>query len=517
MLAAGALGAGTLAAAMPTATAAADKAARAEQAARHAPGQVALDDSDDLVARDVITDADGASHVRFDRTRSGLPVLGGDLVVHLAPDDSLRGVSATQRRPIQVGLTPSVTREEAARVAWAEAGNRPVRTDSPVLSVESREQEQAAPRLVWAVTVFGTQSDGAPSELSTLVDAHSGRVVDTVEQVQTADGIGNSLWSGKVSISTTSAPGGWTLTDSLRGAGLQRTTNLSGGTSGSGATMNDPDNTWGNGTLSNPQSAAVDAHFGAAVTWDYYLNNFGRRGIGNDGRGALSRVHYGTNYDNAFWQDSCFCMTYGDGDGKVDQSLVSLDVAGHEMSHGVTSRTARLKYSGESGGLNEATSDIFGTMVEFAASVSEDPGDYTIGERFSNNRPFRWMFHPSKDGASPDCWSRNIGRLNVHYSSGVANRFYFLLAEGTLSSHGDRLAGCGGAPAVTGLGRAAAAQIWYRALTTYMTSRSGYADAKAATQNAAKDLAGKTTVTGVPVPSTALSTVTSAWQSVGVK
>jgi Zn-dependent metalloprotease len=379
-----------------------------------------------------------------------------------------------------------------------------------VLSVEAREQEQAAARLVWAVTVFGTQADGAPSELLSLVDARTGRVVDAVEQVQTADGTGNSLWSGTVRLSTVLAGSRYTLTETDRGGADMRTTDLLGGTSGFGATMYDDDNTWGDGTKANRQSAAVDAHFGAASTWDYYLANFGRNGIANDGKGALSRVHYGSNYDNAFWQDSCFCMTYGDGDNNPDGALVSLDVAGHEMSHGVTSRTAKLKYSGESGGLNEATSDIFGTMVEFAANNTVDRGDYTIGEAFSGNQPFRWMYHPKKDGASPDCYSKSIGRLNVHYSSGVANRFFFLLAEGTMSSLGDQLVGCNGAPAVTGIGRAAAAQIWYRALTTYMTSRSGYADAKLATSKAAGDLA---TSLGVP---DAANKVTAAWRSVGV-
>ncbi len=98
----------------------------------------------------------------------------------------------------------------------------------------------------------------------------------------------------------------------------------------------------------------------------------GRNGIFNDGKGVPSRVHYGTNYVNAFWDGKQ--MTYGDGDGVVAGPLVSIDVAGHEMSHGVTSATANLTYSGESGGLNEATSDIFGTMVEFYSNNAYRPG-----------------------------------------------------------------------------------------------------------------------------------------------
>ncbi|OEV10382.1 peptidase, partial [Streptomyces nanshensis] len=123
-------------------------------------------------------------------------------------------------------------------------------------------------------------------------------------------------------------------------------------------------------------------------------------GIAGDGKGALSRVHYGDNYVNAFWDDSCFCMTYGDGQGNKNP-LTSLDVAAHEMSHGVTSTTANLEYAGESGGLNEATSDIFAAAVEFHADSPDDVPDYLVGEKIDINgdgTPLRWMDEPSKDG-----------------------------------------------------------------------------------------------------------------------
>ena len=129
----------------------------------------------------------------------------------------------------------------------------------------------------------------------------------------------------------------------------------------------------------------------------------GRNGIFGNGTGSYNRVHYGKNYVNAFWDGTK--MTYGDGDGVNFGPLVSLDVAGHEMSHGVTENTAGLTYSGESGGLNEATSDIFGTMVEFYAANANDPGDYLIGEEFDlkNHAGFRRMDNPISDGSSPNC------------------------------------------------------------------------------------------------------------------
>ena len=104
------------------------------------------------------------------------------------------------------------------------------------------------------------------------------------------------------------------------------------------------------------------------------------------------------------------------------------------MSHGVTATTAGLNYSGESGGLNEATSDIFGTAVEFYANNATDVGDYLIGEKIDINgdgTPLRYMDKPSKDGGSTDSWSSSVGNLDVHYSSGPANHFFYLLSEGS--------------------------------------------------------------------------------------
>jgi Zn-dependent metalloprotease len=436
--------------------------------------------------RDVVLDANGVEHVRFDRFYAGLPVLGGDLVVHGRADGSYRGVSNALTRALRLSAKPSVAAPAGAR-----------------LVVDSLTSD--VPTLAWE-TVRGA------AEVHTLVSARTGRVLGSWDGVETVDGSGASLYVGTVTIQTSLNGATYEMKDPTRGGtSPSYTTDLNGATSGVGTLFTGPDNSWGTGsngaTGAARESAAVDAHYGVAKTWDYYRDAHGRLGIANDGKGTYSRVHYGTGYDNAFWSDSCFCMTFGDGDGSTDGPLVSLDIAGHEMSHGVTSRTANLAYRAESGGLNEATSDIFGTMVEFYANNAADPGDYDIGEEI--NRPytghgFRFMYHPSLDGASPDCWSRTIGRLNVHYSSGVANRFFFLLAEGTNSALGDGLAGCNGAPAVTGLGRTAAGRVWYRALTTYMTSKTDYKAARAATIKAATDLGYST------------ATVKAAWNSVGV-
>ncbi len=223
----------------------------------------------------------------------------------------------------------------------------------------------------------------------------------------------------------------------------------------------------------------------------------GRSGIRGDGVSAYSRVHYGNNYVNAFWSDSCFCMTYGDGSGNANP-LTSIDVAAHEMTHGLTSNTAKLVYSGESGGLNEATSDIFGATVEFFAGNSSDVGDYLIGEEININgdgTPLRYMDRPSKDGSSKDSWYSGIGSIDVHYSSGPANHFFYLLSEGsgtkTINGVTYDSPTSDGLP-VTGIGRDKAEKIWFRALTTKFTSTTNYAAARTGTLAAAGELYGTT-------------------------
>ncbi len=498
----------------PTAASAAPSRAAVLDAARAAiaahPGAVRDGAGQAFGARDVVVDRDGASHARFDRTYRGLDVLGGDVVVHLAPGGSLDGASLTLDRALDLSIIPAVPATSAAAAAErASAGNRVAGTPGLVVDAEG-----AQPRLAWRVTTVGTRSDGTPSRIESIVDAQSGGVLRSAEQVETAAGSGRSLYGGTVPLETTLSGGSYTLTDGLRGGDntvdAQNNTDLCVVVCRRAKTVafTDADNAWGDGTTASRQSAASDVHYGVAETFDYYKQTHGRSGIANDGKGSQSRVHYGNKYNNAFWDDSCFCMTYGDGDGTTFGPLVSLDVTGHEMSHGVTSRTANLTYSGESGGLNEATSDIFGTLVEFFAANASDPGDYLIGEKIEKGGgALRYMDKPSRDGSSADCWSATVGTKDVHYSSGVANHFFYLLAVGSGQSSFGNSPTCNGST-VTGIGNEAAGRIWYRALTVYMTSSTNYAGARTASLNAARDLYG--------AGSAQYNAVAAAWSAVSV-
>ncbi|MFE9837467.1 M4 family metallopeptidase [Streptomyces sp. NPDC005551] len=476
--------------------------------------EIGLGAKEKLVVRDVVKDADGTLHTRYERTYEGLPVLGGDLVVHETKAGKTQGVTKATRAAIKVAsLKPAVTALKAEKQAVKAAQSA---------GSEKTEADRAPRKVIWAANgkpvlayetvVGGLQDDGTPNELHVVTDAATGKKLYEYQGIET--GTGKSLYAGTVPLTTTKSGTTYQLYDTTRGG--HKTYNLKHGTSGTGTLFTDADDVWGTGAASSStadQTAAVDAAYGAQVTWDFYKNTFNRSGIKNNGVAAYSRVHYGNAYVNAFWDDSCFCMTYGDGSGNT-HPLTSLDVAGHEMSHGVTSNTAGLNYSGESGGLNEATSDIFGTGVEFYAANSADVGDYLIGEEININgdgTPLRYMDKPSKDGGSADNWSSTVGSKDVHYSSGVANHFFYLLSEGsgakTINGVSYNSPTYNGST-VTGIGRAKALQIWYKALTTYMTSTTKYAGARTATLSAASALYGST--------STEYAAVKAAWTAVNV-
>ena len=469
---------------------------------------------DSFVVTDVIVGANGINHVRFDRTYNGLAVLGGDTIVHTYSNGQFKGASQTLSTNARPNLHANISSDQAITEAGVKFGTGFTGVPTSRLVVFARGK---SPELAYEVVFSGVKADQTPTDMHYIVSAKNGRIMQQYDTVETAAsaGTGKTLYSGTVALTTNSITGGFELRDPSRGNGY--TVNAAKGKT-SGAIFTDADNAWGSGSNADAATAAADAQYGVAKTWDFYLTNFNRSGIANDGKGAYNAVHYGRNYVNAYWSDSCFCMTYGDGDGINYGPLVNLDVAGHEMSHGVTSRTAKLVYSGESGGLNEANSDIMGTMVEFFANNSGDPGDYLIGEKIylkypAGNHALRYMFHPSLEGPSysKDCWSSTLGSLDVHYSSGPANHFFYLLAEGsgakTFNGVDHTSPTCNGST-VAGIGRGPAQQIWYRALTGYMVSSTNYAGARTATINAATEIYG--------AGSAEVNAVKAAWSAVNV-
>jgi Zn-dependent metalloprotease len=477
-------------------------------------------DADRFIAKDTIVDANGTEHVRFDRTYRGLPVLGGDVVIH-SRNGQFKSASLTLKTMSRPDVTPTISGDRAIVEAGTRFGTGFTGTPTSRLVIYARG---ASPVLAHEVTFSGVKADQTPTDMHYIVDAKSGRILDKWDTIETAGvtGTGRTEYSGNMAINVNSTSTGYEMRDTVHGGSY--TTDFNNGSTskpGTGTIFTGSTSTFGNnigyGTGASRATAGADAHYGVSETWNFYAT-LGRNGIDNKGTGSYNRVHVGRNYVNAFWSDSCFCMSYGDGDGVTYSPLTDLDVAGHEMSHGVTSRSANLTYSGESGGLNESNSDIMGTMVEFYANNANDPGDYLIGEKIfikypAGDHALRYMYHPSLEGAgrSVDCWYSGVGSLDVHYSSGPSNHYFYLLAEGSgaKSFNGvDHTSPTCNGSTVTGIGRDAAAKIQYRALTVYMTSSTNYAGARVASLNAAADLYG--------AGSAQYNAVASAWSAVSV-
>jgi Zn-dependent metalloprotease len=346
----------------------------------------------------------------------------------------------------------------------------------------------------------------------TVVSARDGHLIAQWKALQTEIGTGNSQYNGQVPVSTTRSGATWSMKDPLRGAngtfGGNTITNANHGTTAGSVYINSS-NTWGDGqnyvpdgstTDANGQTAGVNAMWGLMNTYDTLKNVLGWQSLDGHNSATYIAAHVFTNYDNAYYDDSCKCMFIGDG-GSFFTSLGSIDVIGHEMGHGVTAATSNLTYAGESGGLNESASDINGEMVEAyaraggAGTVIPNTGnDWMVGKEISRtSSPLRWMYKPSKDGSSPDAWSSAIDGLDVHYSSGPNNRMFYFLAQGSnASSTSDSYSRfLTKTPlAMTGIGSDKAYRIWFRALTTKFTASTNYADARTKVIAAAQDLYG---------------------------
>ena len=353
--------------------------------------------------RQVVRDSLGQMHIRLDQVHQRVPVFGKQLIVHFDSDDTPRSITGAYLPGIAVSTRPAISVQEARAIA-RQRFLGPF-TNAPETELMLYPQDEGV-RLVYRIAL---EDNLTPRRVVAFVDAASGQLVHSYNDLHTllpspifaqapsveaapqvqvqlpaptaaAAGVGHSLYSGTVGITTELSNGVYYLIDHSRGD--LYAVDMRNRLFGQGRLFADADNTWGDGTNSDRASAGVDAHFGAEMTWDYYLTVHGRTGIKDDGVGALSRVHYRRGYNNANWVDSCRCMTYGDGDGTTFTLLTSLDVAGHEMTHGVTSATANLIYDNQSGGLNEAISDIFGTMVEYfaAAQGATKTPNYLIGE-----------------------------------------------------------------------------------------------------------------------------------------
>jgi bacillolysin len=286
-----------------------------------------------------------------------------------------------------------------------------------------------------------------------------------------------------------------------------------------GTLFTDPDGTWITpGRTSPGQPAGVDAHYYANVTDDFYRTVFNRNSLDNHGIQMVSTAHFGTDYNNAFWNGTQ--ITYGDGDGTTTFRELSggLDVTTHEFTHGVTEFTSDLVYKDESGALNESFSDMMGNSSEFfAAQKRLDPTvgpDWQIGEDVylpKDDAPgFRNMADPAEDG-DPDYYTERYtgGRDSggVHSNSGIPNHAYYLVVNGGRNA-GEKRGHNHTGPRVRGIGLADAEQIFYTGFTS-LPSTATMSQARQGTVAAATVLYGAT--------SQQATSTSNAWEAVGVR
>ncbi|ATB29956.1 M4 family metallopeptidase [Melittangium boletus] len=500
-----------------------------------------------LTPKQVFKDELGMTHVRMDRTHEGVKVFGEQVISHLDKDGKVADVTGSVSHvPAGLGASPvKLTAQDALAVAQKSFGAETSRAPSSErVIVQGQDGQYHSAYHVQLDKTTDLKANEAPRRMNYFVDANSGQILESFDQMgglaedakrlqelgskaspstpstpstpttpggpslpTTGKADDTSLYSGKVDLSTTKkADGTYTLEDTTRGDGVVTYDGQNKARPSGQTPFTDANDVWGEATDNERTKAAVDAHYGAEMTYDFLKDVLGRNSLDDKGEKLVSYVHVDKNLVNAFWDGEK--MSYGDGNGKDAGPLTTLDIAGHEIAHGLTERTAGLVYRGESGGLNEAFSDIMGTGVEWYAS-QKNPNvkfDWSMGEDAwqpgnTTGEALRYMNDPTKDGYSIDNYKNYPKQTEVHGSSGIANNAFYLLTEGGKNR-------TSGLEVKDGIGMDKSLKIFGRALTTYMTPNTTFAQAREATIKAATDLHGADSVE--------VQKVKDAWTAVGV-
>jgi vibriolysin len=421
---------------------------------------------DDLELRKTTQDGGGRRHHRYRQKFNGLDVIGGDLVVHADAQGSIYAINGAARGNLATNLGQhDIGRSAALTFVQADA--------------RFAGMSMSTPRAVYLITPEGAtfktyeivaegERAATPVRDKVYVDVDSGTVVGVHPQIHS--GLNRSAYS---------ANNGTSLPGSLR--------------------------------RSEGQAATSDADVNAAYdntgdTYNAYWNFWNRDSYDNAGAMLKSTVHYSSNYCNAFWNGSQ--MVYGDGAAAQGCFPLarSVDVTAHELTHAVTENESGLIYSGESGGLNEAMSDIFGAFTQAWAdggrtgTLAVTADTWTIGEDVLPPA-LRWMNDPAMDGASQDFWTTGTGNVDVHYSSGIANLAFYLLSQGGVHPRGKSTV------VVTGIGMEKAIRVFYALNVNYLTPSSNFLAAANASMTAATELGYDEAVR---------NSVADAWRAVGV-
>lgn len=466
------------------------------------------------------TDKLGFSHYRYQEHFNGHPVEGGIYILH-EKDGFVSHANGKLIKGISGNMQISVTNENGLNIAKSHMDSEVFYWEMPgmetlIKRIKDDPNATFYPEadLVFAQAQFANDGEqyklalkyelyGAqPLQKQTVfVDAGNGTVLFALEgcHENSVEGVAETRYHGTQTIITDSiSPTEFRLHDTTRGGGIE-TYDMNENVDDYFLAVDfiDDDNYWDNANAEMDE-AATDAHWGAEMFYDYYLQEHDRDSYDGNGAALISYIHYDVDYFNAFWNG--LFATYGDGD---DNPLTAIDVVAHEFTHAVTEYSADLIYQNESGALNESFSDIFGTAVEFFALGEE--AEWVIG---SANFVIRDMADPNEfdnpDTYNGDFWlTGSADNGGVHINSGVQNFWFYLLSTG-----GSGVNDNGDAYDIDSLGMDIAAAIAYRNLTVYLTPSSNYLDARSGAIYAAEDLYG--------VCSDIALEVAEAWYAVGV-
>ncbi len=392
------------------------------------------------------SDQIGENHYRFKEYYKGIEVLYAELILH-EKNGLIHYVNGVAVHKININVTPSISEKEGLNIAlnyinadsymWQKEENENFLKNllnNPAASYYPKGELKLTSGLkplnkdnLTLVYRYDIYAEKPLSRDFIDVNAQNKEITNVISEIRNDDipGTGTSLYNGTVDIMVDSFTGGYRLQESGRGGGI-KTFNMQHGTNYNNAV----DYTDDDMNFIDPEDEiGVSIQWATEGTYDYYITTFGRNSFDNNGGTLYSYGSFYTNYNNAFWDG--YKMTYGDGDGINYSPFASNDVAGHEITHGVTQYSANLIYAGESGALNESFSDIFGTAIEFYLEGSD--ANWSCGEDITLVSPYmvRSLENPNIGGC-PDTYKGDFWDPNeeVHTNSGVQSFWFYLLSEG---------------------------------------------------------------------------------------
>jgi vibriolysin len=381
------------------------------------------------------TDKNGTRHYRYEQTFRGVPVWGEQVIVSESKTGVTRNLFGNAVGGIGADLDLTSGRRLMAKTAAAAfAKQKALGNRLSSMKIENEKTRQMIfvgddnkARMAYVVSFNADRpGGGAPTRPMMIIDAQSGKILKQWEGLTNAavgTGPGGNSKTGQYEWGSGGKFGFLDVTQSGTTCTMNNTdvksVNLNGGTTGSTAwSYTCPRNT--TKAINGAFAPINDAHYFGSVIQGMYRAYLGRPALTFQ---LIMRTHYSTNYENAFWDGTQ--MSFGDG-ATTFYPLVSVDVAGHEVSHGFTEQNSNLTYSGQSGGMNEAFSDMGGEATEY---FWKGTNDFLVGpEIFKGTGALRYMANPTQDGRSIDNAANYTSSLDVHLSSGVYNKAFYLLA-----------------------------------------------------------------------------------------